>query len=292
MDHSQSLKLLFIVNSRSGSSGINFAEAIQEHCQALKHDAVIYELPEQCDARHIGTVIKEAGPDRVMAVGGDGTVRLVAESLLGTDMPLAIVPAGSANGMARELGIPADLKEALDIAINGGIRKIHAVRVNGELCIHLCDMGFNAFVVREFEKSQRRGMWGYIMAAWRVFWRRPSMQADIRTDGHTLRRDAAMIVVANATQYGNGVIINPDGRLDDELFEVVVVRKVSFAEIFKMRVTHRPFDPAKTESFHTAALDIRSRRKMHFQVDGEYKGKVNKLHAELLPAALCMVTNT
>lgn len=291
MNSSAPLKLLFIVNSRSGAGGINFSAAIEAHCKLQKHDAVIYDLPECCEPGVIREQIRLAAPDRVIAVGGDGTVKLVAENVLHTDLPMGIIAAGSANGMARELGIPTDLAAALDIAIYGQPRSIHAVKVNGELCIHLCDMGFNAFVVREFEKRRRRGMWGYVMAAWRVFWLRPSMQADIKTDGQTIRRDAAMIVVANATQYGNGVIINPDGRLDDNLFEVVIVRKVSFTEIFKMRVTHRPFDPAKTELFPTAALQIRSRRKVHFQVDGEYIGKVNKLHAELLPAALRMIGN-
>lgn len=271
---------------------MNITGIIREYCHTQKHDASLYELPDNCTCDQLQEKIRTINPDRVIATGGDGTVRLVAECLQGTQIPLGILPTGSANGMARELDIPSDIEAALGIITTGRLKRIHLVRVNGELCIHLCDIGFNAFVVREFEKSRRRGMFGYIIAAWKVLWRRPSMWADIKTDGQIIRRKAAMIVVANATQYGNGVVINPEGSLEDHCFEVIVVRQVSFSEIFKMRVTHRPYDPRKTELFHTAKLTIRSRRKVHFQIDGEYKGKVNKLQAELLPRALYVISNT
>ena len=98
-----------------------------------------------------------------------------------------------------------------------------------------------------------------------------------------------MVVIANATKYGGGALINPDGKLDDDLFEVIVVKKVSFAEIFKMMVTHSSYDPTKTEVYQTRVLQIRSRVKAHFQVDGEYLGKIKDINAEIIPAALQVI---
>ena len=115
------------------------------------------------------------------------------------------------------------------------------------------------------------------------------MQATIKIDDEYIRRDAAMIVIANATRYGSGAVVNPLGRLDDDLFEIVIVRKVSFSEIFKMMVTHSAFDKTKTELFQAQSLQIQSRRKVHFQIDGEYLGKVNKIQAGILTGALTIV---
>ena len=99
-----------------------------------------------------------------------------------------------------------------------------------------------------------------------------------------------MVVIANATKYGTGALINPKGELTDELFEVIVVKKLSVKEIFKMMVTHTPYDRTKTEVFQTGSLHIKSRRRAHFQVDGEYLGKVNNIKATILAHALEVIT--
>ena len=95
-----------------------------------------------------------------------------------------------------------------------------------------------------------------------------------------------MIVLANATRYGSGAVINPAGRLDDDLFEVVIIKKVSFSEIFKMMVTHRPYDKDKTELYQAKSVAIESKKEAHFQVDGEYLGKVKTVQVEIIVGAL------
>src|SRR5205085_9698541 len=95
-----------------------------------------YNLPENGSAEKIKEKIKEINSDRVIAVGGDGTVKFVAESLLHTDIPLGILPAGSSNGMAKELSISVAIEDALDTIVNGQIKKIHLVTINIELSIH------------------------------------------------------------------------------------------------------------------------------------------------------------
>ena len=101
-------------------------------------------------------------PQKIVAVGGDGTVSLVAKQLLGSSIPLAILPGGSANGMATELNIPKDPSSALDIIVDGKEKKCDVLKINeNNICIHLSDLGLNARIVKYFDKNTMRGMWGY-----------------------------------------------------------------------------------------------------------------------------------
>jgi len=282
-------KLLFIVNPGSGNSKTDWPKAITDYFESKPYDIELFKLPNPCEPETINARIKKAKPDKVIAVGGDGTVKLVAGCLLNTDTPLGILPAGSANGMAGEFAIPDDPVAALDIITAGIFKKIHLVRVNKELCIHLGDVGFNAFVVKKFEEENVRGMWGYVKAAWKVLWTNSRMNVEIMIDNEYIRRNAAMVVIANGTKYGNGVVINPKGSLEDQLFEVVIIRKVSFTEIFKMRFTHADFNEKKTELFQTSSLKIKSRHHLHFQLDGEYMGRVREVNAEIMADGLKVI---
>lgn len=286
MQDEKALKLLFIINKGSGKDDTDWQTSIRDYFEPTGHIVELFDLPDSCDPKDIQQKMEEVKPDRVIAVGGDGTIKLVAECCLKVHLPLGILPAGSANGMAKELNIPVDATKALELVAQGTMKKIHLTEVNGELCIHLADMGFNAYVIKKFDTYDARGMWGYVKAAWTVLRTHPRMQAEIRVDGELKQKNAAMIVIANATRYGTGALINPDGSLEDELFEVIVVKKISLKEIFKMVFTHQRYDPAKTEVYHTSYVHITSKRKAHFQIDGEYLGKVNEVKANIVPDAL------
>ncbi|WGQ07687.1 diacylglycerol kinase family lipid kinase [Pedobacter gandavensis] len=284
-----SAKLLFIVNPGSGNQQINYSEAIALHFKGQPQEIQIFELPKNCSQEKIKQAINESKADRVIAVGGDGTLKLVAECLQGSNMPIGIIPAGSANGMAKELGIPLELDAALQVAAKGQPKKIHAIKVNGELCIHLADIGFNAYIIKRFDSLPSRGMLGYAKAAWQALWSYHKMEIQLEIKGKQIQTQAAMVVIANATSYGTGVKINPEGDLSDELFEVILVKKYTVLEILKVRFTELPFNPEKIELFHTKDLCIKTKHKVHFQVDGEYVGKVNRVEATILPAAISII---
>jgi len=135
----------------------------------------------------------------------------VAESLLQTQIPLGILPADSSNGMAKDWGTTVNAEEALNIIMNGQPKKIHLININGELCIHPSYIGFNAFMVKKFEKQEKRGIWGYIKATLKVLRSNPLMQVGIQIDEAYIQREAAMVVIANATSYGTGILINIGG---------------------------------------------------------------------------------
>lgn len=279
-------KLLFIINPGSGSGEIDWCLIIKNYFELSDFTIDCFSMPADCDIQKIKDKIKIFFPDQVVAVGGDGTVKLVAECLLQKNIPIGILPAGSANGLAKELGISIDPILALNGLINGHLKKVHAIKINNELCLHLSDIGFNAFVIKNFETQSGRGMWGYLKAAVKALWIHRYLMIELQFQNKKVKLKAAMVVIANATQYGTGALINPLGKLDDDVFEVIAVKKISFREIFKMVISHEPFDPKKTEIFQTNSLLIQSRRKAHFQVDGEYLGKVNKVQADIILNAL------
>lgn len=283
------MKLLFIINPGSGSHDLNLKEVISTYFESKNTETDLFELPKDCSLEKIKERIKSSKADRVVAVGGDGTLKLVAECLLHTETPIGIIPAGSANGMAKELGIPTDIELALAILDEGRLQKIHVVKLNDEICIHLSDLGFNAYLVKKFDTLPERGMWGYAKATWHALWNHSRMEVQLKLKNETITSKAAMVAIANATMYGSGLKINPDGKLDDELFEVILVKDYSYLEILKIWITKLPFNPKKIEVFQTAEVKISSKHKAHFQVDGEYIGSVNTVEAKILPAAITVV---
>lgn len=283
-------KILFVINPGSGTAEIDFKNLISAYCEENKQAFEIYELPKNCSIQKLKTAIQKATADRVIAVGGDGTLKMVAEALIGEKTPIGVIPAGSANGMAKELGIPTEPELAIKTAVTGRPKTIHTVLVNGELCIHLADIGFNAYIVKKFDDLPQRGMLGYARAAWTALWNHRKMTVEIKLKDKTIQAKAAMVVIANATMYGTGVKINPDGNLEDELFEVILVKEYSVMEILKIRFTNLPFNPKNIESFQTTDLSIKTKHRVHFQVDGEYRGKVNSITAKIQTAAINIIT--
>ncbi|MGZ5191275.1 MAG: diacylglycerol/lipid kinase family protein, partial [Flavisolibacter sp.] len=270
MQNPKALKLLFVINPISGGKEKHDWEAsIREYFKNRIHTIEIFLLSGKDDKMSIQYHINSAKPDRVVAVGGDGTVKLLAEILKETSIPLGIIPAGSANGMAKELDIPAKLEEALHVITDGLTHKIDLIRINEEeLCIHLSDIGLNAMLVKYFETSKKRGMWGYGKAIFRVMWEKQKMKVTIKTDDQVVKTNAYMVTFANARKYGTGANINPDGNVADGKFEVVVVRKLNVLEICKAIFTNKSFDGEKIEVFSTKNLELQIHKKAYFQIDG------------------------
>jgi diacylglycerol kinase (ATP) len=285
MHNQNGLKILFVINPVSGGKEKHDWEAsIRNYYREKPHAIEFYVLTGENDCTSIRHHIDSVKPDRVVAVGGDGTVKMLAELLKETTLPLGILPAGSANGMARELKIPLDAEGALHVITEGECRKIDVIKIDEEeICIHLSDLGLNAMLVKYFEGSKKRGMWGYGQAIFKVLWKKQMMDVTIKTPDQQIKRKAFMVVIANAQTYGTGAIINPEGKLDDGLFEIIVLRKLHVFELFKMLISHKPFHPDRIEIFQTKEVAMTVRRKAYFQVDGEYLGRKTSVKARVLP---------
>ena len=291
MQNLEFLKILFVINPVSGGKNKQDWEgAIKDYYKATQHITEFYLLTGKNDKFSVLHYIERFRPDRVIAVGGDGTVKMIAEILKETEMALGILPAGSANGMAKELKIPLNVQEALDVITNGECKKLDLIKINDEeICFHLSDVGLNALLVKHFESSKRRGMWGYARVILKTLWHKSLLYATLKTDAGEVKRKAYMVVIANAQTYGTGAIINPMGNLNDGVFEVIIVRKLNLVELFKMLVTHRPFHKECIEILQTTNLELQLKRKAYFQVDGEYLGRKIFIKATILPHILKVI---
>lgn len=291
MTSSDILNILFIINPGSGTKGkTNWEEAIEKFFEPLPHKKELFLLTGKNDAASISQKIEAGKYDRVVAVGGDGTVTLVARLLLGKQIALGILPAGSANGMAKELAIPDNPEIALDIAINGYVKCTDVIQINKkQICVHLSDIGLNARLIKYFDEGKLRGKWGYARVILRTLWHRQKMQVIIYSGDKEVKRVAFMVVLANASKYGTGAVINPEGDLHDGFFEVVVVRKLALSELLKMLFRPRPFNPKNIEVFKARSISITTQNRVHFQIDGEYLGKVDHVDAVILPSQLNLV---
>lgn len=288
------MRLLFIINPSAGTGQKNIAQAIQEWLKTgSEHEAEIYQLQKTEDcSKAISTLIKNYQPERVVAAGGDGTIKLVAGLTAGTPIPMAILPAGSANGMAAELNIPTDLTAALHLCVAGQPTPCDMISINNEWCIHLSDIGLNALLLQHFEAIPQRGMIGYARALVNMLLQRNRPQRlslSIQTDAKKLHRKAVMAIIANATKYGTGAIINPAGKINDGIFELVVIRRLALAEIIKMLITRKPFNPWNIEIIPCRQVTVKAHKPGPFQVDGEYRGLTSHIQASISPAIITLV---
>jgi len=161
----------------------------------------------------------------IVAWGGDGTVNEVASALVNQDAALGIVPGGSGNGLARELGVPRDPEAALRLALTGRERTIDAGEIGGRLFFNLAGLGFDAVVARRFNEGGRRGVARYAALTLRELWRYEGARYTVTCDGERppLEHRALMLVLANSRQYGAGALIAPDARVDDGRLDLVVI---------------------------------------------------------------------
>ncbi len=288
MEQPLNLKILFIINPVSGSKKKpDWEPVIRNYFKDLPHSIDFFVLSGKDDTSSLKYWFEKLKPQRVVAVGGDGTISMVAKQLLGTKMIMGILPAGSANGMAKELKIPEDPEEAIDIILNGRVTCCDVIKINEKnICFHLSDLGLNARLIKYFDESPLRGMWGYARMVLKVLWRKKLMDAHIKADNLDINIKAYMVVIANASKYGTGATINPDGNVQDGKFEIVVVRKLSLSQLVKMFWSYKNFNPKKLEIFQATEAVITTRRKTHFQIDGEFKGKIDKVTAKIIPSQL------
>lgn len=284
------LKILFVINLGSGNTKSDWEVTVREYFEPKGVNMEVFLVDGNYESDKLKMQISSFKPSKVIAVGGDGTVSLVAKQLIGTGIALGIIAAGSANGMAKELALPTAVEEQMNLIVNGKIRDADVIRINNDkICLHLSDIGLNAKLIKHFEEGKLRGKVGYATKVIKTLWTKSSIRVKMITDDQEVTHKAFMVVLANARMYGTGAIINPDGDLYDGKFEVVIIRKIAVSEIIKMLLIPRPYNPNKIKVFSTTEVSITTNKPAHFQVDGEYLGKVKKVEASILKGQLKLI---
>lgn len=284
-----SQKILFVINPGSGKNNTDWKKEITTYFDNKDDILDFYELEKPPECEKLKKYLSLSDAHKIVAVGGDGTVTLIAGLLSGSSKSLGILPAGSANGMAKELMIPDNPQKAIEIIEKGIVTPIDSILINNKhFSIHLSDIGVNAQLIKNFEDSDNRGMIGYAKVLLKTLITKDRFTINLTTSDKKITRKAIMVVIANAGKYGTGAMINPHSNISDKIFEAVIVKKITAGSVIRM-IASRKFKPKNIETYHCRALEVESRKKVHFQVDGEYLGKINKITAVIQPHSVNLI---
>lgn len=287
------MRVLFIINTLSGNqTESNLKALIRSSSEELNYEYTVFELKKGFTEKQILNAIEEYQPEKLGVAGGDGTVNLIAKLIHSSPLPMLIIPTGSANGMANELGIGNRIEGALNLLKDGVNQHIDVLKINGKICIHLADVGLNARIVKRFEEDPGRGLITYAKYLFREVFLIKKYRFYIKIDGKLLKRSAVSLTFANASKYGTGAVINPIGVIDDGKFELVIVRpfpRIKLLSIAWKMFTNRLQTSEYVEVHSCSKLQVRSSKKTTLQVDGEVCGRVNEIHAEIIPSCLTMI---
>jgi len=273
------LSALIIVNPISGTGGRpDVVRARVEQARAMLAAARLagdVRITERAGhARQLAQEAVAAGVSTVVAWGGDGTINEVASAAAFQNVALGIVPSGSGNGLARELGIPFKAARALAIALGTVERSIDCGEVDGHLFFNVAGMGLDARVSHRFTEPdlERRGLLGYIEVTARELFRGKPEEHTVVADGTTITQRTLILAIANSRQYGNGAIIAPRARLDDGALDVVIVSDrpapLALLQAPLLFMGAAAFVPGVT-MLRASRIQISSAKPVMYHVDGE-----------------------
>lgn len=239
--------LVFIVNPNSGvERQKQVQDAIDNH---LDHSIYTHEIVNTQYAKHGIELAREAaakGVYAVVAVGGDGSVNDIVNGLHGTETALAIIPKGSGNGMARTMGIPLKIEEAMQVINKGKVSHIDVAYANDRLFVSNAGVAFDALISKKFAKSVRRGFAVYSWLVTKYMWLYKEREFDITIDGKQIKERAFILNVANMQQFGYNFKIAPNASWTDGLLDIVILKK--FPKILGGRIVLRAMNGTITKS--------------------------------------------
>lgn len=263
-------KALFILNPYAGVPPVKFI--ISKELQR-RHDELSYFKSLSIDES--GTLIRQNFDkyDVFVAAGGDGTVHTVACQLVGSGKILGVLPIGSGNGFAKELGFKPIIKFLLRDIEKNETFSIDVIYINNNLCLNVAGVGLDSFVAHSFNKLKTRGLWSYVgVTAVNYFKLRP-FHVTIKIPGEKIiSEDLFVFTIANTRQFGNNAFIAPDAVPNDGMLDIIMIKpfpKILFPifiyRLFTNRLNKsRYFTHIKTDKEVTISTD-----ETRFHIDGE-----------------------
>jgi YegS/Rv2252/BmrU family lipid kinase len=232
-----------------------------------------------------------AGVQLVVICGGDGTIMACLGALTGTDVPVALLPLGTGNLLARNLGVPIEVADALAVAVNGVDRRIDLGRVGDQPFSVMAGIGFDAAMMADASGDMKKlaGWPAYVFSGLRHL-RDPVMHVKLRIDdGPPLRRPARTVLVGNVGRLQGGLEVLPDAAVDDGLLDVVVVAPRTLRDWIRLawRIFRRDrTKDSQLERFRGRSVQVEVDRIVPRQIDGEVIDDGRSLDARIEPGAL------
>jgi len=283
-------KILFIINPISG--GHNKAQIIRAIPKLLDDNKFDISFAHSKRAGHAAKIAKKAvekNMDIVVAVGGDGTINEIASQLVNTSTTLAIVPCGSGNGLARDLGVSLRYRKAIKQINKLNSKKIDVGVCNNQYFFSLVGVGFDAKVAYDFNRGKKRRLAGYAWSILKECFSVKDQHYEIELENEKITNAFFFITIANCSQWGYNVKAAPNAKLDDGVFSVNLCKKPSFFSIipFGIKIFFGRINTSKYTVFKTSSkILLRSNRKFFYHIDGDAKGisqqvEITNLHKAL-----------
>jgi diacylglycerol kinase family enzyme/membrane-associated phospholipid phosphatase len=237
-----------------------------------------------------------AGADIVVAAGGDGTVRVVCTEMAGTGVPVGVLPVGTGNLLARNLGIPLAQDQALDTILNGQDRAIDTVRIEGDdleptRFVVMAGLGLDAAIMAGAADAlkARIGWPAYVVAGARQL-RYPAVRVDVSVDdAPPVRRRARTVVIGNVGSLQAGIPLLPDAKIDDGLIDVVVIaprRVFGWVPLAVRVLTRRRTTDERLDRFAGRRVEVTAAHATPRQLDGDIVLPGTQIRAEVEPGRL------
>jgi diacylglycerol kinase (ATP) len=260
----------------------DLAERLRDGCRSLGlADPIVLATTEDDPGAGQAAKALAAGATVVVAAGGDSTVRVVAEALTGTGVPLAVLPQGTGNLLARNLGLPLDLDDALQTALNGDDRPVDVGRLvglgtgaGGQVFTVMAGAGLDAAMMREAPEALKGivGWPAYLVGVVRGL-RRSRLRVEVVIDdAPPVRAHVRTALIANVGTLQGGLQLAPDARADDGLLDVVLVaprRAVDWAVLVARGLIGRGRQDHRLRTYQGRSVQIRMRRAHPRQLDGD-----------------------
>ena len=265
---------IVILNPTAGSP--EHVRSWQERVESVAGDCPVRVTSQSGEAEALARRAVEAGFTRVIAAGGDGTVNQVANGLAGSNATLGVLPMGSVNVFAMELGLPLlNLQRCWDIIEDTNVRLVDLPSTNGKYFVQLAGVGLDAQVVKETSLAFKRsfGPLSYLISAAQIAAREPPRLLIESED--TSVEEGSFVLVGNGRLYGGPFPFFKHAIIDDGLFDVVVFKRLGFLEIIKYLqdvVFSSDIKVPEIEYFQTRQLRVTSEQDVPLELDGELAG--------------------
>jgi YegS/Rv2252/BmrU family lipid kinase len=228
--------------------------------------------------------------EAVVVAGGDGSLNAAAPALVASELPLGIIPLGTANDLARTLAIPSDPAAAADVVVRGRTTALDLGSVNGRPFFNVASIGLSAELARTLTSDEKRrwGRLGYASAGLRVLARARPFHARISHAGVTAEVVTLQVAVGNGRHYGGGNVVAARAAIDDGRLDLY---SLEFKNVWKLALMLRAFRQGvhgawrEVRTLRGVAFDVATRRPRSVNADGELITKT-PAHFRVHPAAL------
>lgn len=283
-------RIRFIINPFSGTSGKQSTPDLIK--SLIDHSKFEYEIVTTEFAGHAIQLAKEAVKlnfDFVAAVGGDGSVNEVAQSLLYTNCTLIVIPGGSGNGFAMHLGLGRNIQRSIELINNGHIIEIDTCAVNNLFFINVSGLGFDARIAYKTKENNKRGFIPYLLTSLREARKFKPQALELHVDNQVIKGNYAAAVVANASMYGYHFTIAPQASMQDGIMDIMLIKEAPLYRYFLVifRFLNRTLHKSKiTETYKAKSISIITSEESYMHVDGEGYIAEKELNFKISPKSL------